>query len=137
MSAARPGPLRVLETCLYASDLPATAGFYERVIGLDPVSSVEGRHVFFRCADAMVLLFDPARTSEADGDVPPHGAVGPGHVAFAVGEADLDAWRSRLRTEGVEVEREVRWPGGGRSIYVRDPAGNSVELATAAIWKLP
>lgn len=137
MSGPSSGPLRVLETCLYAADLDATAAFYERVIGLNPVSAVEGRHVFFRCADSMVLLFDPERTATPTGDVPPHGAIGPGHVAFAVREEELDSWRSRLLHAGVEVEQEVRWPGGGRSIYVRDPAGNSVELATAAIWKLP
>jgi hypothetical protein len=30
----------------------------------------------------------------------------------------------------------VEWPGGGRSIYFRDPAGNSVELGTPAIWAI-
>lgn len=137
MSEPRPRPLRVLETCLYARDLGAAADFYERVLGLDRVSEAEGRHVFFRCADAMVLLFDPDRTAVPDGDVPPHGARGPGHVAFAIREEEMAAWRARLRQGGVEIEQEVRWPGGGSSIYVRDPAGNSVELATAAIWRLP
>jgi hypothetical protein len=33
----------------------------------------------------------------------------------------------------VAFEWEVAWPGGDRSLYVRDPAGNSVELATAQI----
>ncbi len=34
------------------------------------------------------------------------------------------------------IESEGRWPGGGYSIYFRDPAGNSIELATAAVWGL-
>ena len=29
------------------------------------------------------------------------------------------------------------WPGGGRSIYFRDPAGNCVELVTPGVWGLP
>lgn len=127
----------VLETCLYAVDLEDTARFYERVIGLAVNSRVPDRHVFFRCGDSMLLLFDPRRTGDSEGDVPPHGASGPGHVAFAVGEDELDAWRERLGAAGVEVEREVSWPAGGRSIYIRDPAGNSVELATPSIWGLP
>jgi catechol 2,3-dioxygenase-like lactoylglutathione lyase family enzyme len=37
-------------------------------------------------------------------------------------------------SEGVAVESEVAWPQGGRSIYFRDPAGNSLECAEARIW---
>ena len=40
------------------------------------------------------------------------------------------------KSAGVDIETEVEWPGGGRSIYVRDPAGNSVELASSTIWGL-
>jgi catechol 2,3-dioxygenase-like lactoylglutathione lyase family enzyme len=58
-------------------------------------------------------------------------------VAFAVAASALDAWRARLAAAGVEVESEVVWPRGGRSLYVRDPSGNSVELASPAIWGLP
>lgn len=138
MSAERRsgGGLRVLETCLYAQDLDAAAAFYEEVLALEVASRVAERHVFFRCADAMLLLFDPRRTRDPEGEVPPHGAAGPGHVAFAVHAEDMDSWRTRLERAGVPVEKEVRWPGGGRSIYVRDPAGNSVELASPTIWGL-
>ena len=38
---------------------------------------------------------------------------------------------------GVPVESEVSWPRGGASLYLRDPAGNVVELASPAIWGLP
>jgi hypothetical protein len=36
----------------------------------------------------------------------------------------------------VAIESEVSWPGGGRSLYVRDPAGNSLEFASADIWRV-
>jgi catechol 2,3-dioxygenase-like lactoylglutathione lyase family enzyme len=126
----------VLETCLYASDLAAAADFYERALGLDRTSSVEGRHVFFRCGAGMFLVFDPARTRVAEGEVPTHGATGSGHVAFAIDPADLPAWRRRLEDAGVAIEAEVTWPSGGRSLYLRDPAGNSVELTSPGIWGL-
>ena len=125
---------RVLETCLYATDLETTAAFYRDVIGLEPISAVAERHVFFRCGDAVFLLFDPARTEISDGDVPPHGARGAGHVAFAVAHGELHAWASRLATLGVPIEADVSWPRGGRSLYLRDPAGNSVELTSPTIW---
>jgi catechol 2,3-dioxygenase-like lactoylglutathione lyase family enzyme len=124
----------ILECCLYAEDLEATARFYEEVLGLHPFSRAEGRHVFFRCGGRVFLLFDPARTAEASGEVPPHGARGPGHVAFAVPQDALPAWRDQLRERGVAVEAEVTWPSGGRSLYLRDPAGNSVELTSPRIW---
>ena len=131
----------VLEACLYAPDLDAAARFYTEVLGLEPFASDSGRHVFFRTGSENVfLLFNPARTREAAGNgilVPPHGATGAGHVAFAVSEADLSAWRARLAEAGVAIEAEVVWPRGGRSIYVRDPAGNSVELASPKLWGLP
>ena len=34
------------------------------------------------------------------------------------------------------VEAEIHWPHGGASLYLRDPAGNSVELAPGRIWNL-
>lgn len=141
IDAASPSPRRlraaeILETCLYAADLERTAGFYERVLGLEVISRVEGRHVFFRCGGRVLLLFDPSRSEESQRDVPSHGARGPGHVAFSVGAAELDRWRAQLEAEGVEIESEVSWPRGGRSLYLRDPAGNSVELAPPGIWGL-
>jgi catechol 2,3-dioxygenase-like lactoylglutathione lyase family enzyme len=66
--------------------------------------------------------------------VPSHGSEGPGHVAFSVGEGELEACAEELRARSVEIEREVKWPRGGRSIYVRDPAGNSVELVEGDLW---
>lgn len=129
----------VLETCLYAADLAAAERFYAEVIGLSVYARVDGRHVFFRCGDAMFLVFNPVVTGHGmhvDTREPrlQHGATGPGHVAFRVPLSLLAGWRDQLDAEGVPIEAEVTWPRGGRSIYVRDPAGNSVELATADIW---
>ncbi|MGH2999756.1 MAG: VOC family protein [Gaiellaceae bacterium] len=123
----------ILETAVYANDLEAAERFYAGLLGLEVDSSEPGRHVFLRCGDGMLLVFDPAATSRSSGIVPPHGAVGPGHVAFSVD--DLEAWPDRFRDAGVEVEADVAWPGGGRSVYVRDPAENSVELTTPRIWQ--
>jgi catechol 2,3-dioxygenase-like lactoylglutathione lyase family enzyme len=134
-------PARILETSLYASDLAAAERFYTRVIGLEVHSRAEGRHVFFRAGDGMLLVFDPNRTQSepttTGGEIVPlHGAKGAGHAAFAVAESEIAAWREHLEREGVQVESEVTWPAGGRSLYVRDPAGNSIELAPPGIWGL-
>jgi len=129
----------VLETVVYAADLDAAERFYQGVLGLEVFLRQEGRLVFFRCGAGMFLVFNPA-TTERDriivngSSIPVHGARGPGHVAFRVPEADIERWRRHLGQAGVDIESEVRWASGGRSLYVRDPAGNSVELATAATW---
>jgi catechol 2,3-dioxygenase-like lactoylglutathione lyase family enzyme len=134
-------PLRVLESCLSATDLDAAERFYTHVVGLEKHAREDGRHVFFRCGDGMVLVFNPEHTSTvattiAGSPVPLHGTRGAGHLAFAVREEDIPAWRSRLRRFGVEIESEVRWPQGGTSLYIRDPTGNSIELASPSIWGL-
>lgn len=128
--------LEVLETCVYADDLEAARAFYEGVLGLEPMVADPERHLFFRLGRGMFMVFRPEATVEPGGSVPPHGARGPGHVAFAVEGGEVDAWRRHLMAAGIEVEAEHTWPRGGRSLYLRDPAGNSVELAEPRIWGL-
>ncbi len=135
-------PRGVLETVLYAGDLEAAEGFYTEVLGLGVFSRERGRHVFFRSGQGMFLIFNPGatsvgRTRVGGVPVPRHGARGPGHAAFRVPEAELPEWRERLRAKDVAIEAEITWPAGGQSVYFRDPAGNSVDLGTAAIWGLP
>ena len=134
--------LRVLETSLYVDDLDAAERFYHGVLGLEVHGRHPGRHVFFSCGGGVLLVFAPAATATASAvvegtTIPPHGADGPGHVAFAVPESELASWKGRLAQRGVEIEAEVVWPRGGRSVYFRDPAGNSLEFASPVIWGLP
>ena len=119
-------------------DLVRAERFYADVLGLEFVSRQEGRHVFFRCGNAMVLLFNPLASRQpstvGNTPIPLHGAFGPGHVAFAAQEEELPAWAAHLESHGIAIEQTIDWPGGGRSLYFRDPAGNSLELATPRIW---
>ncbi len=128
---------RVLETCLYVDDLDEAADFYSRVLGLDLHSRQKGRHVFMRCGESMLLLFSVDGVRRGSDNVPGHGADGPGHVAFGATDRTIDQWRDKLIGEGIAIERDVDWPGGGRSIYFRDPSGNSLEFVTPATWDLP
>ncbi|WP_022836878.1 VOC family protein [Salisaeta longa] len=123
----------VLETSLYADAVDATAAFYETVLQLPVALDERPRLVSFRCGTGIVHVFDHAAAA-ADGAVPPHGTTGAGHVAFAVPTHALDAWRARLNQQDVPIEQEKTWPHGGHSLYLRDPAGNSVELATPTLW---
>jgi catechol 2,3-dioxygenase-like lactoylglutathione lyase family enzyme len=123
---------RIYETVLYADDLAAVRDFYRDVLGLRSVGDPGELAATFRLDDGgMLLFFAPQLSSQPGRAVPSHGATGAGHVAFSVKK--LDDWRDRLRAAEIDIEQEVEWDGG-RSIYFRDPAGNSVELVEGDIW---
>lgn len=138
MTADAPIPSGLLEAALYAHDLDAAEAFYGGLLGLERVVRAGDRHVFFRVGDAILLIFNPEETEQpnpgAKFPVPPHGARGPGHVCFAATRAEIDAWRTRLAAAGIGIEADFDWPNGARSIYFRDPAGNSIEMAERGLW---
>ena len=131
-------PEGVLEAALYAPDLAAAEAFYGGVLNLEKITRINDRHVFYRVGDTVLLIFNPNRTVEGSSNpdlpVPPHGSEGQGHVCFRATAAQLSAWVERLTAAGHPVEADFHWPNGARSIYVRDPAGNSVEFAEPRLW---
>jgi catechol 2,3-dioxygenase-like lactoylglutathione lyase family enzyme len=132
-----PGISGIYETVVYGDDLAALAAFYRDVLGLRIVREPDELAAAIRLPDGgMLLLFDPEVAGRTGRDIPSHGATGRGHVAFHVTGGALEEWGDRLRARGVPIEREVDWDGRGRSLYVRDPAGNSVELVEGDIWPL-
>jgi len=138
-STAPSGLNGILETALYVDDLEAAERFYSQVFGLQKIFSVPGRQLVFRCQESILLIFNPKHTERErvvinNGAIPLHGAHGAGHMAFRVAKADLESWRKHFRAVGVVIESEVSWPNGAHSIYFRDPAGNSLELATPDMW---
>ncbi len=128
-----------LESALYTTDLAAAEAFYHGILGLAVIARVPGRHVFFRVGDSVLLLFDPRATARPPRPgglpVPPHGATGPGHYCLRVAGRSLDDWRAHFDACGTPVEADFVWPNGARSLYVRDPAGNSIELSEARLWE--
>jgi len=132
----RPGfALRIYETVVYAPDVRAAAAFYSDVLGLRLLEGPDELAAAFRLEDGGVLLvFDPDRASQPGRRVPAHGGHGAGHVAFSVAPGGLEAVAAELRRREIPVEREIDWEAGGRSLYVRDPAGNSVELVDGEAW---
>jgi catechol 2,3-dioxygenase-like lactoylglutathione lyase family enzyme len=130
----------VLETALYVSDLSRARAFYvdafDCTVLLDTprllALSVAGRSV--------LLLFQRGATDATlttpGGVVPGHGASGVQHLAFAIARETVEAWVERLTKAGVAIESRVRWERGGESLYVRDPDGHSVELATPGLWTI-
>jgi catechol 2,3-dioxygenase-like lactoylglutathione lyase family enzyme len=133
-----PSIQRILETALYVQDLEESTRFYADVLGLGLISRGDRLVAMDAGRGTVLLLFRAGATAEGStfpgGWIPPHDARGPAHFAFAIAAEDYDGWWQRLSRAGVEIESEVAWDRGGRSLYLRDPEGHSVELATPGVW---
>jgi glyoxylase I family protein len=120
---------------LISSDLERSAAFYRDLLGLRLVEAgvnqddPDARHFWFGDADGapgtLVTLFE-----YPDMD---RGTVGVGsthHFAFRVAsEEELEGWRSYLESRGVPCT-DVLDRDRFKSIYLRDPDGHVVEIAT-------
>lgn len=128
----------VLETALYVDDLARARAFYVGAFGLAPVFEDARLCALDAGHRSVLLLFLRGATLEEvrlpGGVIPPHDGSGPVHIALAIAAADLAAWEDTLARLGIAVEGRTRWPRGGVSLYVRDPDGHLVELATPGLW---
>jgi glyoxylase I family protein len=116
-------------------DLERTIAFWRDLMGLAIVHDApsdddpSARHVWFGSLDGSAgTLVSFMQYPEL-----PKGVVGVGsthHFALTVESADeQEAWRDYLRDHGVQCT-DVFDRAGFRSIYLRDPDGHIVEIAT-------
>jgi len=130
---------RVVETALYVDDMERAVAFYRDVLGMRPLSVGARLTPMDAGAGTVLLLFHRGATTDGlkfpGGWIPPHDGAGPLHVAFAIGAGEVETWEARLAGLGITVESRVQWERGGRSLYLRDPDGHSVELVTPGTWE--
>ncbi len=129
----------LLETSIYVADLDRAQGFYQRVLGLELFLRDDRMSALGLPGNAVLLLFRAGGSTEPtptdDGDaIPPHDGGGRVHLCLAIPRNELDAWDEHLAAQGVPVESRITWPAGGTSLYVRDPDGSLLELATPGLW---
>jgi catechol 2,3-dioxygenase-like lactoylglutathione lyase family enzyme len=128
----------LLETALYVADLDRATAFYEGALGLRVMLRSPRLVALDAGRQGVLLLFQAGATSadlvQAGGTIPGHEGTGRLHMAFAIPAEDLDAWRARLAAEGVALTGEMVWDAGGTSLYVADPDGHVIELATPGLW---
>ncbi|HKW12374.1 MAG TPA: VOC family protein [Gemmatimonadaceae bacterium] len=131
---------RIVETAVYVDDIMRARAFYVDVLGCEPLLESQRLLALSVSAASVLLLFQRGATTEpfptSGGIVPPHGASGVQHFAFAIRANSIDDWLTRLAEHDVAIESRVHWPRGGESIYVRDPDGHSVELITPGLWAI-
>jgi glyoxylase I family protein len=113
-------------------DLETTIAFYRDVLGLGIVhdgpsdDDPDARHVWFGTADGTLVSFMQYPQL-------PEGVVGVGsthHFALRVESVEeQEAWRHYLRGRGVTCT-DVIDRGAFHSLYLRDPDGHLIEIAT-------
>lgn len=129
----------VLETALYVADLERSETFYRRLLGARRLLEEPGRMRAVDVAGRQVLLLFLRGASDREnpvpgGVVPPHDGAGRLHVCFAIPAGALDAWERHLAALDVPVAARVHAERGATCLYVRDPDGHLVELATPGLW---
>ena len=110
------------ELSLRAGDLRVMERFYTETFGLR-VLSREPDRIWLQIGDeARLGLWTPGPKEFGD--------EGGAHVhfAFKAPAGTLDAVAARLRRRRLEVSGPTEHEGGDRSLYVRDPEGNVVEV---------
>ena len=119
------------EVALRVNDLEAMQRFYEDVIGLELMKRFS-HAAFFKITDGyaghtqVFVLFDRSNQPDFSGVSAESSTID--HIAFSITLTDFAAEKNRLEQLGLHVETAehvwVHW----RSLYVKDPEGNEVEL---------
>lgn len=120
--------LRIDHVVLTVRDIDVTVAWYERVLGMRAVTFGEGRRAL-AFGDQKLNLHQAGREFEPKARVPTPGSV---DLCFTT-EAPLDDVAAHLRDVGVAIEHGPVAKTGARaalrSVYVRDPDGNLIEIA--------
>ncbi len=102
--------------------------FYDETLGLRRVAGWDDGTAY-RLGAGVLLLFDRDLLAERDGPVADHGADGRGPRLLLAEPGATTSVRERLAAADVEITHDHEWPGGRRSFYFKDPAGNLLEVA--------
>ena len=126
--------IRIKETCIYVNDLEECKRFYHETLGLELISYLPGKHVFFNAGDCVLLCFNPddSRTKKSP---PAHYGGGKQHFAFEVNKSDYLEAKKEIVQKGITIIDEVTWESGEQSFYFNDPEGNVLEIVPdRGIW---
>jgi catechol 2,3-dioxygenase-like lactoylglutathione lyase family enzyme len=113
---------KIVESCIYSSDLETMKDFYANKIGLEFISEEKGRHVFLKAGKSMLLIFNPENTRiEGNSRFPVHGAITPPaciHRALEIEKEDYDKSKKMLTDKGIDIEKEMVWGNGSGSFIL-------------------
>lgn len=123
----------IKETCLYIKDLEKARAFYADMLGLEIISYLPDKHLFFKVGYSVLLCFNPDDSGKKTSP-PGHYAHGPQHFAFEVDATEYEAHKKQIQQKGIQIIDLVIWESGQESFYFKDPAGNILEIVQVGIW---
>ncbi len=130
----------IIETALYVEDLDRAVAFYKSLFGLETLAGDDRFHAFSVAGRHVLLLFRRGGTLAPvpvpGGAIPPHDGSGPVHMGFSIPPGSIPQWEAQLKSHGIEIESRAEWPGGGVSLYFRDPDGHLLEVLTPGVWRI-
>jgi catechol 2,3-dioxygenase-like lactoylglutathione lyase family enzyme len=126
--------IKIKETCLYVTDLSKAKSFYNERLGFEIIGEVEGRHVFFRAGESVLLCFI-SEASKQGSHLPPHFGSGQLHLAFEVSKVAYENWKNTIKSLDIKIEQEYDWGGGYLSFYFRDPDNHLLEIVMEGMWE--
>ena len=119
---------RIDHVVLTVRDVDATIAWYERVLGMSSVTFGEGRRAL-AFGDQKLNLHQAGREFEPNARAPHPGSV---DICFTT-DVSLDEVARHLARERIAVELGPVSKTGARSalrsLYLRDPDGNLIEIA--------
>lgn len=124
---------QIKETCIYSTDLERAKTFYHNMLGLEIISHLEGKHIFFRAGSSVLLCFNPDDSSRKTSP-PPHYAKGRYHFAFEVEAGEYEQHKAEIIAKGIPIVDTVVWNSGQESFYFEDGLGNILEIVPVGIW---
>lgn len=124
---------QIKETCIYSRDLTEARRFYHDLLGLTIIGEMEGKHIFFKVGNNVLLCFNPD-DSRLKKSPPAHFAEGRYHFAFEVTPDEYENAKLEIRNKGINIIDTLLWKNGRESFYFNDPLGNVVEIVPEGVW---
>ena len=110
--------MKLVELAYFTANVEQMADFYHNLLGTEPVARSDDMAIFM---SGQTKIFFHRKYPASEGELPPDD-----HIAFAV--EDVDATCETLLQQGLTLEvppKDYYW---GRSAYLRDPDGHTVEI---------
>jgi len=120
--------VKVTHVCIITPQFAKMQEFYKRILHLEP-KQIKVDYVEFETPGAIVSLYEEASFAQiAPAAVPKPGTGG---IMLELQVADVDQEYRRLKGLGLKIQflmPPTTFPWGNRSMYLRDPDGNLINL---------
>jgi len=124
---------QIKEICIYSKNLDAARVFYHDRLGLEVISHLKEKHIFFRAGSSVLLCFNPDDSRQKTSP-PPHYSAGRYHFAFEVDPGEYEQHKAEIISKGIPIIDTVVWESGQESFYFEDGLGNILEIVPVGIW---